>query len=174
MRRTLDVNINSIMLRKPFIQTLIELAEKDSSVTLVVGDVGYSVVEPFAERFPDQYINAGIAEQNMVTMAAGMAHAGLKPYVYSMQNFLLLRAHEQLRNDVAFADANVKVFGVRGGASYKHLGITHNMWEGEANSVLDILEKNTSLKVYNSISQTDFNKSLLKEYHRSGPAYFAI
>lgn len=162
------------MLRKPLIENLQQIAKGDPAVILVVGDVGYSVIEPFAEAFPNQYLNAGVAEQNMLSMAAGMAHAGMKPYVYTMQNFILFRAHEQLRNDVAYANANVKLFGVRGGASYVHLGMTHNVWEQEPAGVLDPIAANTSLRVYNSVSPTAFTKDLLVEYHRSGPAYFAI
>lgn len=158
-------------MRKPFIEKLTELAKKDSTVHLIFGDVGFSFMEPFMERFPKQWTNAGIAEANMLSMAAGMAQEGIKPYVYTMSNFILLRPHEQLRNDICFAKANVKLFAVKGGESYKFLGMSHNLFEGEEKAILSTLP---NIACYHPGSE-DRVKALMEiEYQCNGPAYFSI
>jgi transketolase len=118
-------------LRKPFVETLIKLAEHDKSVTLIVCDVGHSFAEPFIKKYPSQYLNSGTMEATTVGIAAGMAMAGKKPYVYTVVNFLLFRAWEQVRNDIAYQNTNVKLIGVRGKESYKFLGFSHNIIEDE-------------------------------------------
>lgn len=113
--------------RKLFWEEMAKLAEKDKDVIVLVGDLGYSFMEDFQKRFPDQFINAGIAEQNMVGVAAGLALAGKKPYVYTGAVFYY-RCLEQVRDDVAYANLNVKLIGT--GAS-GFLGFTHNFGKKE-------------------------------------------
>ncbi len=113
-------------MRNAFIHTLTELAEGDDRINLVVGDLGYSVVENFAERFPNQFLNVGVAEQNMTGLAAGMALCGKIVFTYSIANFPTLRCLEQLRNDVCYHEANVKVVSVGGGLAYGSLGMSHH------------------------------------------------
>lgn len=157
--------------RKAFIEKITELAEKDSSVILMVGDVGFSFMEPFIKRFSNQFLNCGISEQNMMGMAAGMAYAGLKPYVYTMSNFILLRPLEQLRNDICYSNANVKLFGVKGGPSYKFLGFSHNLASGEEGSILSTLP---NIVWHNHDTEEDVKNFMQSEYERKGPAYFSI
>ena len=114
-------------MRRTFIEQLTELALKDDKIMLMVGDVGFSYIEDFAAQFPKQFINCGVTEQSMMGMAAGMALAGFKPYVYSMIPFVTMRNFEQLRNDVCYHNANVKVIGVQGSVHYKFLGFSHNL-----------------------------------------------
>lgn len=160
-------------LRKAFIQTLESLMEKDPRVILIYGDVGFSFMEPLIEKYPNQTLNAGIAEQNMMSMAAGMALEGWKPYVYTMSNFILLRPLEQFRNDICFANANVKLFGVKGGESYKFLGMSHNMSEVETQGILDgLMEHN--LMSYKPKTEEDVKNLMEDEYEHKGPAYFSI
>jgi transketolase len=116
-------------MRTAFIQTLTALAERDPRITLVVGDLGFGVVQEFAKRFPRQFLNVGVAEQNMTGMAAGMAMAGRIVFTYSIANFPTLRCLEQIRNDVCYHDANVVVVAVGGGFSYGALGMTHHATE---------------------------------------------
>jgi transketolase len=116
-------------MRTTFIRTLTELAAGDRRLTLVVGDLGFGVVEDFARRFPDQFINAGVAEQNMTGLAAGMALAGRIVFTYSIANFPTLRCIEQVRNDVCYHRANVTVVAVGGGFAYGALGMTHHATE---------------------------------------------
>lgn len=115
-----------IKMRNVFIQELISLAESNERIALVVGDLGYSVVEPFAERFPDRFINAGVAEQNMTGLAAGMASEGYHVFTYSIANFPLFRCAEQIRNDIDYHNLPVTVVAVGGGLSYGSLGYSHH------------------------------------------------
>ncbi len=116
-------------MRDRFVSTLMGLAEKDPDVHLVTGDLGFGVLKPFWERFPDQFTNAGIAEQNMTSFAAGMALEGKTVFTYSIGNFPTLRALEQIRNDCAYHEANVKVVCVGGGFVYGSLGMSHHATE---------------------------------------------
>ena len=116
-------------MRTAFIRTLVELAERDERVNLVVGDLGFGVVEPFANKFPKRFVNAGVAEQNMTAIAAGMALCGKVIFTYSIANFPTLRCFEQIRNDVCYHNANVIVVSVGGGLAYGSLGMTHHATE---------------------------------------------
>lgn len=101
-----------------------KVAEDDDKVILIVGDLGFSFYERYAEKYPKQFLNAGCIEQAMAGIASGMARAGLKPYVYSGTIFLLMRAYEQIRDDVCFNNTNVKLIGT-GSSSF--LGFSHNL-----------------------------------------------
>ncbi len=116
-------------MRDTFVRTLLEIAKKDKDVVLVTGDLGFGVLKPFFEELPDQIINAGIAEQNMTGVAAGLAMEGKKVFTYSIGNFPTLRCIEQIRNDCAYHDLNVKVVCVGGGFVYGSLGMSHHATE---------------------------------------------
>lgn len=116
-------------MRNTFVNTLVELAKKDRDIELVTGDLGFGVLKPFWEQFPDQFVNAGIAEQNMTTVAAGMALEGKTVFTYSIGNFPTLRCLEQIRNDCAYHGANVKIVCVGGGFVYGALGMSHQATE---------------------------------------------
>src|SRR5574344_1094395 len=105
-------------MRKTFINTLIGLAEKDKDIVLITPDMGFSVLEPFFEKFPDRAINCGIAEQNAISIASGLALMGKKPYVYTIIPFLIERAYEQIRVDIAYMNTNVKLVGIGAGFTY--------------------------------------------------------
>jgi transketolase len=119
-------------LRTAFIQALNDLADRDDRVCLVVGDLGYSVIEDFANKHPKQFVNAGVSEQNMIGLAVGMALTGKIVFTYSIGNFGTLRCLEQIRNDVCYHRANVKVVAVGGGLAYGNLGVTHHASEDVA------------------------------------------
>lgn len=116
-------------MRDTFVKTLVELAKKDKNIELVTGDLGFGVLKPFWEQVPDQFTNAGIAEQNMTTMAAGMALEGKTVFTYSIGNFPTLRCLEQIRNDCAYHNANVKIVCIGGGFVYGSLGMSHQATE---------------------------------------------
>jgi transketolase len=116
-------------MRGAFIRAITVLAERDKRVHLIVGDLGFGVVENFAQRFPAQFLNAGVAEQNMTGIAAGMALSGKIAFTYSIANFPVLRCLEQIRNDVCYHNANVKIVAVGGGLAYGSLGSTHHATE---------------------------------------------
>jgi transketolase len=115
--------------RNTFLDTLLDLAEEDERIVFITGDLGYRVVEKFMERYPRQFLNAGVAEQNMTGIAAGMAMSGKIVFTYSIANFPTLRCLEQVRNDVCYHDANVKIVSVGGGLSYGALSVTHHAVE---------------------------------------------
>lgn len=119
-------------MRTAFIEALNEMADRDSRVCLIVGDLGYSVIEEFASKHPNQFVNAGVAEQNMIGLAVGMALSGKVVFTYSIGNFGTLRCLEQIRNDVCYHRANVKVVAVGGGLAYGNLGVTHHASEDVA------------------------------------------
>src|SRR6478672_12080084 len=112
-------------MRTAFINSLTEQARLRPEIFLIVGDLGYSVVEPFAAEFPDRFLNAGVAEQNMTGMAAGMASEGYHVFTYSIANFPTFRCAEQIRNDVDHHRFAVTVVAVGGGVSYGALGYSH-------------------------------------------------
>lgn len=119
-------------MRTAFIRALEEVAERDERVMLVVGDLGFGVVERFAERFPLRYVNVGVAEQNMTGIAAGMALEGKVVFTYSIGNFPTLRCLEQIRNDICYPQANVKIVTIGAGFAYGSLGMSHHVTEDMA------------------------------------------
>ena len=116
-------------MRDTVIRTLIELGKEDKDVELITGDLGFGVLKSFWETLPNQFVNAGIAEQNMTGVAAGMALEGKKVFTYSIGNFPTLRCLEQIRNDCAYHNANVNVICVGGGYVYGSLGMSHHATE---------------------------------------------
>ena len=119
-------------LRKDFWDTILELAKKDKKIIVLTGDLGYSFCEKFQLELPEQFINCGCAEQNMMMVAGGLALAGKKPYVYSNSIFLLMRPYEMIRN-LAYNKLDVKLIGT--GAS-DFLGHSHNLVEDEDKQIL--------------------------------------
>ena len=130
-------------MRNHVINELIDLAELDDRINLLVGDLGFNVVEKFANKYPDRFINCGIAEDNMMAVAAGMALEGDVVFVYSIGNFPTLRCLEQIRNAVCYHKANVNIISVGGGFSYGSLGMTHHTTEE-----LAILRALPEMRVY--------------------------
>jgi transketolase len=116
-------------MRDTFVKTLIEIGKADKDVHLLTGDLGFGVLKPYWEQLPDQFTNVGIAEQNMTGVAAGLALCGKKVFTYSIGNFPTLRCLEQIRNDCAYHDANVKIVCVGGGFVYGALGMSHHATE---------------------------------------------
>lgn len=116
-------------MRDTFVRTLVDLAKEDKNIELITGDLGFGVLKPFWEQCPNHFTNAGIAEQNMTTVAAGMALEGKNVFTYSIGNFPTLRCLEQIRNDCAYHEANVTIVCVGGGFAYGSLGMSHQATE---------------------------------------------
>lgn len=116
-------------MRDTFINTLTELAEQDPRVFLITADVGFGVLTDFAKRFPKQFVNVGIAEQNMTGIATGLALEGRIVFTYSIANFPTLRCLEQIRNNAAYHEANVKIVSIGAGFSYGQCGMSHHATE---------------------------------------------
>jgi len=119
-------------MRKAFAETLVELAERDERIVLLTGDLGYTVLEPFAQRFPDRFYNVGVAEQNMVGLATGLAEGGYVPFCYSIATFATLRPYEFVRNGPLAHELPVRLVGVGGGFDYGENGLTHYALEDVA------------------------------------------
>ena len=159
--------------RKITIDFLTEVASKDERILLIVGDVGFSFMDDFQKKFPKQFLNCGVLEQSMMGIAVGLANSGFKPYVYSMKNLIILRPFEQVRNDICYGNANVKLLGVGGSEAYRFLGMSHNLFGDEERRLLkDLPNLNT---YFNKSGDEELLKTcLIDEYNRAGPAYFAI
>jgi len=112
-------------MRRELVESLVRLAADDERIVLLTGDLGFAALEPFTERFPERFFNAGVAEQNMVGMATGLAEAGFTPYVYSITTFASMRPYEFIRNGPVLHHLPVRVIGIGEGVDYGHNGMTH-------------------------------------------------
>lgn len=156
-------------MRNTFITALVEYAKLDPTIVLITGDLGFSVLEDFQTTFPDRFINAGIAEQNMIGLAAGMALTGKKPFTYSIANFGSLRCLEQIRNDICYHNANVKVISVGSGFAYGTQGYTHHGIED-----ISIMRALPNMEVYcpaDAVEATWLLDHMLQSDH---PAYIKL
>ncbi len=156
-------------MRTAFIEELCELAQADERIWLVCGDLGYSVLEAFSDRFPDRYLNAGVAEQNMTGLAAGLAMLGKTVFTYSIANFPVMRCLEQIRNDVCYHDLNVKVVSIGGGLAYGSHGYTHHAVEDLA--VMSAMPNMTVAAPADPLEARSITRMLTE---RHGPAYLRI
>ena len=116
-------------MRNAFADEITQIAKSDPSVVLLSGDIGNRLFDQFKESNPDRFVNCGVAEANMISMAAGMAMSGMKPVSYTIASFLIYRAFEQIRVDLSYHDAAVLLVGVGGGLSYASNGSTHHTLE---------------------------------------------
>lgn len=145
-------------MRAVLTQTLVAHA-RESDFVFLTGDVGFMALEPLRDAAGQRFINAGIAEQNMVSVAAGLAHAGLKPWVYSIAPFVYARAFEQIRNDVCLHDLPVFLVGNGGGYAYGVMGPTHHALE-DYGTLLGL----PNLRVYVPAFRDDVPKAISHEY----------
>lgn len=158
-------------MRDVFFKTLIGLAKFDKDIILLTNDVGYSFFDEFIEKYPNQFINCGVMEQTIMGIASGLALAGKKPYVYSMINFVTMRPYEQLRNDICYQNANVKIIGVKGSVHYKFLGTSHNIVEDEDKKILSVLP-NIKLHFPKTKEMTEI--IVKRTYKHNGPDYIRV
>lgn len=156
-------------MRNTFAKVLVELARKDESIFLITGDLGFSVLEPFANEFPDRYLNIGIAEQNMIGVAAGLAKEGYNVFTYSIGNFPTLRCMEQIRYDIAYHNLNVKVIAVGAGYAYGPLGVSHHTTED-----IGMLRTIPNLTVTSPADPMEVTMLTLEFCRTKGPGYMRI
>lgn len=156
-------------MRDSFISGLLELAHKDKSIVLLTADLGFGVLDEFRNQLPNQFINVGIAEQNMIGLATGLALEGNTVFCYSIGNFPTLRCLEQIRNDAAYHDANVKIVSVGGGLSYGQLGMSHHATEDMA-----IMRTLPGVKVVVPSTQAEAKASAAYLYSESGVVYLRL
>lgn len=151
---------------------LMELAEKDSKIVLIIPDVGFNYLEEFEKKFPDRIFNFGVTEQSAMIIAAGLALSGFKPYIYSMINFVVFRPYEMVRNAVCLHNADVKIIGVKGSEKYKFLGFSHNLIA--ENEDIKALENFPNLKTFIVEKPEDIRKTILDTYKINSPCYIRI
>jgi len=156
-------------MRNYFIKTLSELIRENKDIYLITGDLGFSVLENFMKSCPDQFINVGVAEQNMIGVASGLAKEGKIPFVYSIANFPIMRCLEQIRNDVCYHNLNVKIVSVGGGYSYGTLGYTHHGLEDIA-----VMRAIPGMKVIAPGDPTETKLATRSIVEASGPCYLRL
>ena len=157
--------------RSIFIDTLIELAEKDKTIILVTCDVGFSYLEKFQQKFPKQFFNFGVTEQSTVMICVGLALSGFRPWFYSMINFVLFRPGEMVRNGIVKHNANVKLLGVKGSEKYKFLGFSHNMIHSQEDVNFC---KNIGLDYRIPQSNEEVRQVMLEIYQSKKPIYVRL
>ncbi|HEX4276426.1 MAG TPA: transketolase C-terminal domain-containing protein [Bryobacteraceae bacterium] len=156
-------------MRKAFIRTLCELAAADDRIVLLTGDLGYMVMEPFRERFPARFINVGVAEQNMIGIASGMADAGFLPYVYSIAPFASLRPFEFIRNGPVLHNLPVRIVGMGMGFDYGHAGPSHYATEDIA-----VLRTLAGLEIVIPADSCQAAAALRSTANAAGPVYYSL
>lgn len=156
-------------MRLAFVHTLTELARRDKNVWLVTGDLGFSVFEDFIKEFPEQYLNAGVAEQNLMGLSAGLALAGKRPYVYSISTFASMRAYEQIRNDICYQNLPVVIIGGGSTFSYSTFGCTHMPLED-----FSIMRTLPNMTVLSPGDPLEVSALLEQTYTRTQPTYMRI
>ena len=156
-------------MRNAFSKALVHLAVADPKVLLLTGDHGYALFNEFCKRCPDQYINAGIAEQNMVGMAAGLARVGFRPFVYGLAAFVPIRTIEQIKLDIAHDDLSVVLIGDGAGFVYSHLGTSHHSTEDIA-----CTRAIPGLQVLSPADRYEMAACLDYAYNTRGPVYLRM
>ncbi len=156
-------------MRTAYLRALSELAEKDKNVYALISDNGAIVYDDYRSRFPEQYLNLGISEANMLGMASGMASRGKIPFAYTIGAFLAYRAYEFIRNDICLQNMNVKIVGTGAGEVYSALGPTHHTTED-----LGGLRSLPGLVVLSPASPTEVYKTVYAAYEHDGPVYLRI
>ena len=156
-------------MRDTFIRNLTLLAKDDPDIFLIVGDLGYGVIEEFATKYPNRFLNAGISEQNMLGVASGLAGTGYKVFVYSIANFPTMRCLEQIRNDVAYHNLNVTVVSVGAGFAYGTLGYSHFAIED-----LSVMRVFPNMEVYSPGDSHELEIILPYILKKPGPKYLRL
>ncbi len=156
-------------MRNHALSVLEGLAEDNSDIILINGDLGFGVIDNFSRKYPERSFNAGISEQNMMGVAAGMALCGGIVYVYSIGNFPGMRCLEQIRNDVCYPNANVKIMAVGGGFSYGQLGMSHHATEDIA-----IMRALPGMHIFSPADPLDAEYAVKESLVTEGPCYIRL
>jgi len=156
-------------MRKAFSTTLAELAQRDDRIMLLTGDLGFMALEPFADRFPERFINVGVAEQNMVGLGTGLAESGFIPFLYSIATFASMRAYEFIRNGPIMHDLPVRIVGVGGGFEYGPAGPTHYGLED-----LGLMRIQPGITVIAPADHQQMRTALLESWDLPRPIYYRV
>lgn len=156
-------------MRRAFTTTLVELAREHDDIVLLTGDLGYTVLEPFQEEFPDRFFNMGVAEQNMVGVATGLAEAGYRPFVYSIVTFATMRPYEFIRNGPIMHGLPVRIVGVGAGLDYAHDGVSHYGLEDVA-----LMRMHPGMTVVAPADGRQTQAALAATWDLPGPVYYRL
>lgn len=156
-------------MRTAFVNEITKLAQKDKNVWLVTGDLGFTVFEDFKTKFPDQFLNTGVAEQNLVSIAAGLAMTGKKVFVYSITTFISMRPFEQIRNDICYQNLPVCLIGGGSSFSYSTFGCTHFPLED-----VGIMRTLPNLAIVVPGDPIEVSALINDAYKRKGPTYIRL
>ena len=156
-------------MRNAFNDALVEIARKDDSMVLLVGDIGFRVFDDFRVEFKDRFYNVGIAEANMIGVAAGLAMSGMKPVVYTIIPFLVMRAFEQIRVDLCIQNLPVTLVGVGGGLAYDTLGPTHHAIED-----LSIMRSLPNMQVLTPCDPQEVLLTFDEGFYHDSPTYLRL
>lgn len=156
-------------MRNNFIKKLIDIARKDKKVVLLTADLGFSVLEDFANEFPDRFYNVGVSEQNMIGVATGLAESGFIPFTYSIAPFSLLRPYEFIKNGPILHNLPIRIIAIGPGFEYGNLGATHHLIEDIA-----VTRLFPNLSIYSPINTKNAEDLLDSSYKESNPIYYRI
>jgi transketolase len=156
-------------MRGAFVRTLTELAGADERILLLTGDLGFMALEPFRDRFPRRFLNAGVAEQNMVGVATGLAEAGFLPFVYSIATFATLRPYEFIRNGPIWHGLPVRIVGIGGGFEYGTQGLSHHAIEDIA-----IMRTQPGIRVIAPADHEQTAAAVRSTWNAPGPIYYRL
>jgi transketolase len=156
-------------MRSAFAQEMTDLASADDRVIILSGDIGNQMFDEFQEKFPSRYINCGIAEANMVSMAAGLAICGMRPFIYTFTAFDTTRCFEQIRIDLCYQNLPVVIIGLGGGLTYAPLGPTHYICEDIA-----LLRSLPYMTVLCPGDAVEVRCSIRESLKHHGPVYIRI
>jgi len=156
-------------MRGAFVRTLVELADRDRRIALLTGDLGYMALEPFMEKHADRFFNIGVAEQNMVGIATGLAESGFIPFVYSIVTFATLRPYEFIRNGPVWHRLPVRIVGVGGGFEYGAQGLSHHGLED-----VGVMRVQPGMTVVAPADHEQMATALRATWNVEGPVYYRI
>jgi transketolase len=155
--------------RAEFAQAVLEAVDREADLVFLSGDLGFMALEAVRAKLGERFINAGVSEQNMVSVAAGLAHRGFKPIVYSIAPFAVLRPLEQIRNDVCMHDLSVKIVGNGGGYGYGIMGATHHALEDIA-----VMRTMPNMRLHVPVTSSDVGDAVRQMLCEAGPAYLRL
>jgi len=156
-------------LRADYFKFLTEAMRKDEKIFFLMGDTGFNLVEPLFEEFPDRTLNVGIAEQNMIGIAAGLCNIGFKPVCYAISQFLTQRCYEQIRNDLCYHDYPVTLVGTSTGLDNGPLWATHYVVDD-----IGCLKTLPNIQIYSPSSVESMEKIFNETMNLSHPSYIRI
>jgi len=153
-------------MRRRFGEIITKLADENDDIFVIVADIGYRVFDDFRDKYPDRFINMGICEQSIVSVAAGMALEGLQPWVYTITPFLIERPFEQIKLDIDQQNVNVNLVGF---ADYPMLGPTHSEINAKA-----LMELFNNIESYFPFDGDEAEKMIYQAYERKGPSFISL